>query len=65
MYKRQLDALAKGLKEKVWDRGQRLQAANVIAEVAIADNPRFDSLKFFDACGLVALSELNNKVEAA
>ena len=60
LYKKHFEKIAKGLRERVWDKGQRLQAANVIAEVAYEDNPRFDSFKFFDACGLVA-----NKVEAA
>lgn len=58
--KRHYKAIAEGLKERVWDRGQRLQAAHVFAEVAFEDNPAFDSFKFFEACGLVA-----NQVEAA
>jgi len=57
MTKRQLDKIAKGLKDEVWDRNHRLRAANVVAQVAYETNPKFDSLKFFGACGLVAHQE--------
>jgi hypothetical protein len=49
--------IAEGLKKEVWDKNHRLRAANVVAGVACEDNPRFDSMKFFEACGLVAHSE--------
>ena len=52
-----LDKLAKGLKDEVWDRNHRLRAAHVIAGVAYEMNPNFDSLDFFEACGLVAHKE--------
>jgi len=58
MEKRHFEEIAKGLREKVWDKGQRLQAAHVIAQVAQEINPKFDSFGFFEACGLVANQEV-------
>ena len=57
MHKKQLEEIAKGFKERLWDRNHRLQAAHVVASVANETNPLFDSMKFFEACGLVDRGE--------
>jgi hypothetical protein len=59
VHKKHLKKIAKGLRERVWDRNLRLQAASVFAEVAYELNPEFDSFKFYEACGLV---DENNRV---
>ena len=53
MYRKHYEKIAKGFKDRIWDKNHRLQAATVFVEVAQEINPEFDSFKFFAACGLV------------
>lgn len=50
---KQLKQIAKGFKDKLWDKNHRLQAAHVVATIAYEVVPDFDSFKFFEDCGLV------------
>jgi len=51
--KKQLEQIASGFKNNIWDKNHRLQAATVIVRVTQEVNPEFDSFEFFEACGLV------------
>jgi len=53
MYKRQLDKIAEGFKNRLWDKNHRLQAATVIVEIASETDKEFNSFEFFEKCGLV------------
>jgi len=53
MYRKHYEQIAKGFKERIWDKNHRLQAATVFVEVAQELHPEFNSFKFYEACGLV------------
>ena len=50
---KQIDKIAEGFKDRLWDKNHRLQAAHVVATIAYEVVPEFDSFKFFEKCGLV------------
>ena len=52
----ELDAIAKGLKENVWNKDMRLRAAAVVIQVAKEGNPTLDEFKFMKVAGLVPLA---------
>ena len=43
----ELDAIAKGLKNNVWNKEMRLRAAAVVIQVAKEGNPKIDEYAFF------------------
>jgi len=51
--KKHFEQVASGFKKQLWDKNHRLQAATVFVELAQELNPKFDSFKFYEACGLV------------
>lgn len=53
MHKREFEALVRGIKESPEPLEVKKEAARIVAEVARASNPRFDTARFFRACGLV------------
>jgi hypothetical protein len=52
----ELDAIAKGLKDNVWNKDMRLRAAAVVIQVAKEGNPTLDEFGFMKTAGLVPLA---------
>ena len=47
--KRHYEAIAKLLKERGYGKNRALQMA--LADLFASDNPRFDEIRFYEACG--------------
>ena len=55
MTKKHFEDIASAI-NSIMDQHSRLQAAIALASVAIKHNPRFDSQRFFKACGVTSNS---------